>query len=230
MVWKPTVSLWTLRRPEDLCKIFFIFLYIYFLIKLALFEKKNTITCMPQEHSENFFIELLKFALLALCIVIPVRLFVAQPFIVSGESMVPTFQNGQYLIVDELTYHFEVPKRGDVIVFRYPKDPSQFFIKRIVGLPGDVVHVSDTGVTVTHTDGTTITVDESYVVNHGNGGTHDYTIPAQDYFVMGDNRPESSDSRAWGFLPRGNMVGRVLLRVLPFQTLGLFPGSISEPQ
>lgn len=185
---------------------------------------------MPTEHGENFFIELLKFALLALCIVIPVRLFVAQPFIVSGESMVPTFQNNQYLIVDELTYHFQAPHRGDVIVFRYPKDPSQFFIKRIIGLPGDVVHVTDQGVSITRPDGTTSTLDESYVVNHGNGGTHDYTVPPQEYFAMGDNRPESSDSRAWGFLPRKNIVGRTFLRVLPFQTLSLFPGSASEPQ
>lgn len=185
---------------------------------------------MPQEHSENFFIELLKFALLALCIVIPVRLFVAQPFIVSGESMVPTFQNGQYLIVDELTYHIEAPKRGDVIVFRYPKDPSQFFIKRIIGLPGDVVHISDSGIKVTHSDGTTIALDESFVVNQGNGGTQDYPVPLGNYFVMGDNRPESSDSRSWGFLPRKNIVGRVFVRMLPISTSSLFPGHITEPQ
>ncbi len=185
---------------------------------------------MSPEHNENFFIELLKFALLALCIVIPVRLFVAQPFIVSGESMVPTFENGQYLIVDELSYHLEQPRRGDVIVFRYPKDTTQFFIKRIIGLPGDIVHVTDAGISVTRDDGTTLPLDESFVVNHGNGGTHDYPVMSGDYFVMGDNRPESSDSRAWGLLPRKNIVGRVLVRVLPLQSLGLFPGSASEPQ
>ena len=185
---------------------------------------------MSEVRRENFFIELLKFALLALVIVVPVRLFVAQPFIVSGESMVPTFQNAQYLIVDELTYHFEAPKRGDVIVFRYPKDPSQFFIKRIIGLPGEVVHLSDTGISVTKADGITETLDESYVVNTGNGGSRDYTVPQGDYFVMGDNRPESSDSRSWGFLPRANMVGRVFLRLLPFSSFGIFPGSATEPQ
>lgn len=198
--------------------------------KLALFEKHAYNVLMPQEKSENFFTELLKFALLALCIVVPVRLFVAQPFIVSGESMVPTFQNSQYLIVDELTYHFQSPHRGDVIVFRYPKDPSQFFIKRIIGLPGEVVHITDSGISVTRADGSNATLDESYVVNHGNGGTRDYTVPQGDYFVMGDNRPESSDSRSWGFLPRGNMVGRAFLRLLPFQSAGIFPGSANEPQ
>ena len=185
---------------------------------------------MPKEKSENFFTELLKFALLALCIVVPVRLFIAQPFIVSGESMVPTFENGQYLIVDELTYHFEAPERGQVIVFRYPKDPSQFFIKRIIGLPGEVVHISDSGISVTKPGGTTEPLDESYVVNQGNGSARDYTVPQGEYFVMGDNRPESSDSRSWGFLPRDNIVGRAFLRLLPIQSVSVFPGSASEPQ
>ena len=185
---------------------------------------------MQEEKRENFFTELLKFALVALIIVVPIRLFVAQPFIVSGISMVPTFQDAQYLIVDEASYHFESPARGDVIVFRYPKDPSQFFIKRIIGLPGDTVHISDDGVTITKTDGATEQVDESYVINRGNGGDQTYTVPTGDYFVMGDNRPESSDSRVWGFVPRANIVGRVFLRLLPIQTAGVFPGHATEPQ
>ncbi|MDZ4226125.1 MAG: signal peptidase I, partial [Patescibacteria group bacterium] len=96
---------------------------------------------MPEEQRENIFTELLKFALVAVIIVVPVRLFIAQPFIVSGASMEPTFDNGEYLIVDELTYRFDEPKRGDVIIFIYPKDPSQYFIKRVIGLPTETVHI-----------------------------------------------------------------------------------------
>lgn len=185
---------------------------------------------MHEEKSENFFTELLKFGIVAVIIVIPVRLFVAQPFIVSGISMVPTFEDAQYLIIDELTYHFQQPKRGDVVVFRYPKDPSQFFIKRIIGLPGETVNISPSGVSITKADGSTQQVDESYVVNRGNGGEQTYTVPAGSYFVMGDNRPESSDSRAWGFVPRADLVGRVFVRLLPVQTAALFPGFKAEPQ
>ncbi len=184
---------------------------------------------MPEEKSENFFTELLKFVLVAAVIVIPVRLFIAQPFIVSGASMDPTFRDGQYLIVDELTYHFEEPKRGEVVIFRYPKDPSQFFIKRIIGLPGETVIVNDGRVSVTKTDGSTVTLDESYVVNRGNGGDDIFTLGDDEYFVMGDNRPESSDSRVWGNLPREDLVGRAFLRLLPIQKIGVFPGS-TQPQ
>ncbi len=179
---------------------------------------------MPQEKSENFFTELLKFVLIAAVIVVPLRLFVAQPFIVSGASMDPTFANGQYLIVDELSYHFEAPQRGDVIIFRYPKDPSQFFIKRIIGLPGETVLIRNGQVEIKKVDGSTVTLNESYVVNLGNGGDATYAIPQGEYFVMGDNRPESSDSRTWGLLPRQNMVGRAFLRLLPVQNIGFFPG------
>jgi signal peptidase I len=185
---------------------------------------------MLEEKRENFFTELLKFALVAVIIVLPMRLFVAQPFIVSGISMVPTFEDAQYLIIDEATYHFSAPKRGDVIVFRYPKDPSQFFIKRIIGLPGETVHISGNTVSVSKTDGSSVVLDESYIVNHGNGSDADYTVPADDYFVMGDNRPESSDSRIWGPLPRQNIVGRVFVRLLPIQEASVFPGSHAEPQ
>ena len=179
---------------------------------------------MPKEKSENFFTELLKFALIALVVVVPVRLFIAQPFIVSGASMVPTF-----LIVDELSYRFEAPKRGDVIIFRYPKDPSQFFIKRIIGLPGETVVLTQGTVSVQKTSGESVLLEESYVVNQGSAN-QSYKVPAGEYFVMGDNRPESSDSRTWGFVPRANIVGRAFLRLLPVQTIDLFPGSTQQPQ
>ena len=183
---------------------------------------------MPRESSENFFTELLKFVLIAAAIVFPIRLFIAQPFIVSGASMDPTFHNGQYLIVDELSYRLQNPARGDVIIFRYPKNPKEFFIKRIIGLPTETVSIDGNAITVTKADGSKISLSEPYVVNHGNGSTQSYPLRAGEYFVMGDNRPESSDSRVWGVLPRDNIVGRAFVRLLPFDLIGFFPGSVSE--
>jgi signal peptidase I len=197
---------------------------------LALFKKKNTIVCMPGDKRDSFFTELLKFAIVAVVIVAPIRLFVAKPFIVSGASMEPTFHTGQYLIVDELSYHFESPQRGDVIIFKYPLDPSQYFIKRIIGLPGETVSIKGGSVYVIKTDGSTLALPESYIKNIGNGADMSVTIPAGQYFVMGDNRPESSDSRYWGLLPRGNIVGRAFVRLLPIQNIGVLPGSTVEPK
>lgn len=182
---------------------------------------------MPEVQHESFFTELLKFALIAAVIVIPVRLFIAQPFIVSGASMDPTFATGQYLIVDELSYRFEKPERSDVIIFRYPKDPTQFFIKRIIGLPGETVHIDGGNVSVTTADGKKVVLSEGYVINHGNGSNLEKKLSAGEYFVMGDNRPESSDSRSWGTLPEKNIIGRAFLRLLPVQYIDIFPGSVS---
>lgn len=179
-------------------------------------EKKQT-------FKESFW-ELVRFAFIAIIIVIPIRLFIAQPFIVSGSSMVPTFQNGQYLIVDELSYHFEAPKRGDVIVFRYPNDPSKFFIKRIVGLPGETVEVKAEQTIIInkeHPDG--FALDQSYVMNHSED-SDTQTLTDNQYFVMGDNRSGSSDSRAWGPVPKNLLVGRVWLRLFPITKIAFLPG------
>lgn len=180
---------------------------------------------MHQESSENFFTELVKFVLIAAAIVFPIRLFVAQPFIVSGASMDPTFSNGQYLIVDELSYRLQDPGRGDVIIFRYPKNPKEFFIKRIIGLPTETVSINGNAITIAKTDGSTVSLSEPYVINHGNGSANSYQLKADEYFVMGDNRPESSDSRVWGMLPRDNIVGRAFMRLLPLNSINIFPGS-----
>ena len=96
-----------------------------------------------QRKEKSLLLEVLQFLLIAAFIVLPIRLFIAQPFVVNGESMVPNFDTGQYLIVDQLSYHFEHPQRGDVIVFKYPYDTSKFFIKRVIGLPGETVCESD---------------------------------------------------------------------------------------
>lgn len=180
---------------------------------------------MPEEQRDTFFTELLKFALVAVVIVVPVRLFVAQPFIVSGASMSPTFQNSDYLIVDELSYRLGNPQRGDVIIFQPPGQPKGvYYIKRVIGLPGETVDIANNTVTITTVGGETLTLDEPYVKNIGDGGPYHAVLPQGQYFVLGDNRPESSDSRVWGQLPRQNIVGRAFLRLLPLQQAQLLPG------
>ncbi|MFA6273414.1 MAG: signal peptidase I [Candidatus Paceibacterota bacterium] len=176
-------------------------------------------------EKENFWREAVKFTIIALMIVLPFRYFIAQPFIVSGESMVPTFANGEYLIVDELTYRFvHSPERGDVVVFKYPYDQSKYFIKRIIGLPGETVTLKTSQVSV-ETASSTIILREPYISTTTND---ELTIKLKDnqYFVMGDNRPESSDSRIWGPLDKKFITGRAFVRLLPFSKVSLFPGGI----
>lgn len=176
------------------------------------------------------FREILTFIVLAIIIVIPIRLYVAQPFVVEGESMYPTFESGDYLIVDQLSYRFNDPKRGDVVVFRYPNDPKVFYVKRIIGLPGETVHIEAGNTTVTKTDGTTVDLDESYVVSEDATYTLDTTLGADEFFVMGDNRPRSSDSRIWGPLPREDLMGRAFIRLFPPSAADVLPGAVNEPQ
>lgn len=179
----------------------------------------------PERQQSGFIAEIFKFALIALLVVVPFRMFVAQPFIVSGASMEPTFKTGQYLIVDQVSYRFGGPVRGDVVIFRFPEDPSKFFIKRIVGLPGDTVSISGETVTIAPISGDSFELPEPYV-SDGNQ-KEDYltvTLSEGEYFVMGDNRSASSDSRVWGPVPKENIVGKAFVRLLPLTTIGLFPG------
>lgn len=171
--------------------------------------------------------DLFTLAFLIVIVVIPIRLFVVSPFVVDGESMHPTFENLDYLIVDELIYDFAAPARGDVIVFRYPGNPSVFYIKRIIGLPGETVSINRGVVTITTTSGVKETLSEPYIVNEDATYTKDVTLGSGEYFVMGDNRPNSSDSRVWGTLPKKNIIGRVDLRLLPVSQSGFFPGATS---
>ncbi len=167
------------------------------------------------------------YALLALGLAIVVRLFVATPFIVSGASMENTFQNFDYLIIDRITYDFSAPQRGDIVVFGLPQETSRDLIKRVIGLPGETVKLSGNSVTIInkdHPDG--FTLNEPYLTPENLGGASDMqvTLSADQYFVLGDNRRVSADSRLWGTLPRKDIVGRVLLRLYPFTTMALLPG------
>jgi len=168
--------------------------------------------------------DIITLILLIVLVVAPIRIFIAQQFIVDGESMYPTFQNGNYLIVDELSYHFEKPARGDVIVFRYPGNPSIFYIKRIIGLPGETVTIKNGNITITEVDGASRILNEPFISAKDKSYNMTDKLTNTQYFVMGDNRPRSSDSRVWGPLPARNIIGRVLFRLAPFNEVSAFPG------
>ncbi|MBU6214942.1 signal peptidase I [Patescibacteria group bacterium] len=169
--------------------------------------------------------DLFTLAFLIIIVVIPIRIFVISPFVVDGKSMYPTFDNLDYLIVDELVYDFSAPARGDVIVFRYPNNPSIFYIKRIIGLPGETVSIDHGNITITTVAGIKQTLNEPYILNEDVTYTKKITLDPNEYFVMGDNRPNSSDSRYWGPLPSKDIIGRVDLRLLPLSASGFFPGA-----
>ncbi|MFY9461605.1 MAG: signal peptidase I [Candidatus Sungiibacteriota bacterium] len=167
--------------------------------------------------------EFVKFLLIASAIALPIRYFIAQPFIVKGASMVPTFENQEYLVIDELSYFLREPERGEVIVFRYPLDTRQFFIKRIIGLPGETVEIGDGKVKISSADGKDGQIlDESYISKElRTDGNVKVTLGKEDYFVLGDNRSQSSDSRIWGVLPRSLITGRALIRAWPVSRAGI---------
>jgi signal peptidase I len=143
--------------------------------------------------------------------------FAVQNFNVEGTSMEPSLHNGELILVDKWTYLFHPPQRGDVIVFVAPPDPALDFVKRIIGVPGDRISVSGTTIIV---DG--VTLNESYVAAINQGNPYDANIqnkivPPNMYFVLGDDRVRSDDSRRWGFVPRMNIIGRAALVYWPLQ-------------
>lgn len=167
--------------------------------------------------------DLIKFALLLIVIIVPFRMFVAQPFIVNGASMDPTFHEGDYLIVDELSYLLREPERGEVVIFSNPINPSQYFIKRIIGLPGETVSVRGDRVEVENSQ-SQVVLDEPYLGSHGNRAKT-LTLGEGEYFVMGDNREVSYDSRMWGPLKEEMLKGRAFLRLFPPKVISYLPGN-----
>lgn len=165
----------------------------------------------------GFTWEILKIVIISLAIIIPIRYFLIQPFFVNGASMEPNFQDGDYLIVDEISYRFDAPERGDVVIFRYPLDPSQFFIKRLIGLPGESIKVEDGEIFINGK-----VLDESeYLQNIDTAGNVEAKLGEGEYFVLGDNRQASSDSRKWGEVDKKFIIGRAWLRAWPFNRAGV---------
>ena len=163
--------------------------------------------------------ELLKVIVISLIIIIPVRYFLLQPFFVKGASMEPNFYDHEYLVIDEISYRFKQPQRGEIIVFRYPKDIRQYFIKRIIGLPNDSLEIKDNAMYVNG-----LKLDETgYLPKTTNTfGNAFIKLGPDEYFLMGDNRDFSLDSRSFGPVNKKYIVGRAWFRGFPFNKFKIF--------
>lgn len=180
------------------------------------------------KSEKTFLRELIEFALIAVCIVLPLRLYIAQPFVVNGASMDPTFANGQYLIVDQISYRFENPLRGSVLIFKYPKDPSKYFIKRVIGLPGETVRIVNGTVSIINDENPDGFILEEPYIKYEKKDSITMRLGSTEYFVMGDNRYGSADSRSWGALPAEDIVGRPFIRLFPITSFDVLPGDKTE--
>jgi signal peptidase I len=168
--------------------------------------------------------EIVEIVLVAFITVMIVRSFLVQPFLVSGSSMEPNFSSGDYLLIDELTYRFRSPERGEVIVFRYPGDEKTYFIKRIIGLPGEKLVLEENKITLFNKENPKgLVLDEDYLPSAGRfSGKEEIALKDGEYFVLGDNRYYSFDSRSWGNLKNNEIVGMVRLRLWPFNKVRAF--------
>lgn len=189
-----------------------------------------------------FILETLRVVVVSLVIILPIRYFVLQPFFVSGSSMVPNFYDKEYVLIEKWSYRLGVPARGDVIVFRYPNNPKEYFIKRILGLPGETVVAGlDNSVKVYNTkypDGFTVYekhyLPDSHPTNCYSGTSSKYcgtrvTLGPDEYYLMGDNREHSSDSRSFGPVHKSFFAGMAWLRLFPFDQIGLIPRTEYPP-
>ena len=164
----------------------------------------------------QFFLDLIETIVMALAIFVVCYLFLFQPHQVKGNSMYPNFYDGEYILTDKVSYRFGNPKRGDVVIFRSPQNKEVDYIKRIIGLPGERIEIKGGQVYINGEK-----LDESYLP----AGT--VTLPdmirkigPEDYFLMGDNRPDSSDSRIWGVCPKRDLIGKAAFIIWPFQFFG----------
>ncbi len=182
---------------------------------------------IPKVKSEilAFVWETIKVVVISLAIILPIRYYLVQPFFVKGASMEPNFEDGDYILVNEISYRFSMPARGDVVIFRYPQDPSQFFIKRIIGLPDETVEIRDNKVVIhNQSKPEGFVIEESYLAPQqktlGNSITK---LDNNEYFVMGDNRLQSSDSRRWGPVYQSLITGKAFLRPWPLSKIIRIP-------
>ncbi len=186
---------------------------------------------MPELSPESrqgalaFIWETVKIVVISLAIIIPIRYYIVQPFFVKGASMEANFEDGNYILIDEISYQFRDPMRGEVVVFRFPEDQTQFFIKRVIGLPEETVEIKNDKVIIhnkQHPEG--FVLPEKYLSpgEHTLGDMR-VKLDPNEYFVMGDNRLRSSDSRSWGPVNKALITGRVFFRAWPIKDFGRVP-------
>ena len=211
-------------------------------------DQPKKVSCPRNKKSGNVFLDTVfwflesllflwdmgKTLIIVIAIAFVIRFYLIQPFYVEGQSMEPNFNNGEYLLIDEISYHFRAPQRGEVIVFRPPVNTYQNYIKRIIALPGESIFFKDTGYTMNndkHPQG--FTLEEPYLapgtIVQGNG---EYDIQDAQFFVMGDNRTASSDSRSFGPINKKNITGRVwfYIKTEPWKTIPIFGTKIVIPK
>ena len=174
------------------------------------------------KSSGNFVIEVIKIVVISLAIIIPVRYFLIQPFYVKGASMEPNFHDYEYLIIDEISYRFHEPIRGDVVVIGDPNSPARFFIKRVIGLPGERIEIKDGSINIyndQYNDG--FRLDEAAYLPETTktSGKIDITLSEEEYYVLGDNRNASLDSRIIGPVTKDGIVGRAWIRAWPLNKI-----------
>lgn len=193
-------------------------------------KSSSTGSVLPQANPRNFWWsrlskpqrENLQILVIALTLAIVIRLFIAEPRYIPSDSMVPTLQIGDRLVVEKVMYHLHPPRTGDIIVFDPPPllqefgyAPDKAFIKRIIGQPGDVVEVREGVVYLNERP-----LAENYIAEPPAYEMPSVQVPDNQYFVMGDNRNNSNDSHVWGFLPQQNIIGRAVFRFFPIDHFG----------
>ena len=178
-----------------------------------------------KDSIKSFIWETLKIIIISLIIILPIRYYVIQPFYVKGASMEPNFYDHEYLIIDELSYRFNLPERGDIVVFKYPKNPTDFFIKRIIALPNEKIEIQNNIIKIYNSENPNgFILDESNYLPEENKMFDEVTfeLNENEYFVLGDNRMSSLDSRRFGPITRSEIIGKTWLRGWPIDRFTVF--------
>ena len=187
-------------------------------------EEKEEVKRSLLRAALDYLGELIRVVVISLAIILPVRYFLVQPFYVKGASMEPNFYDHEYLVIDELSYRLRDPARGEIVVFRYPNDPRQFFIKRVIGLPGETVQFDNGKISIknaAHPKG--FVLNEPYLSpSLVTVGGQETTLAREKYYLLGDNRTSSLDSRYFGALSRSYIIGRAWIRGWPLDRVTKF--------